>query len=180
MDSFRKHEDAGLVVDVLGDNLTVVSSALWVEKHRDIIIDLLMEMTSASHVTWRSDSGMLAAERGLTRAEAQAAAIFPDTSDAPAESSDKVIVVEEGVKYATNPLGQKTGFYADQRDNRVFLRQLVRGKRVLDLCCYSGGFSINAALHGAVEVLGIDSSRSAIDLANENALLNSVADRCVL
>lgn len=64
----------------------------------------------------------------------------------------QVVVLENGVKYAAAPLGQKTGFYADQRDSRAALRALAAGRRVLDLCCYSGGFAINAALGGATEV----------------------------
>jgi len=73
-------------------------------------------------------------------------------------------IVENGVKYAVS-LGsmQKTGFYCDQRENRLLLRSFIKkGDRVLDLCCYSGGFAINAALAGADEVIGIDSSATAV------------------
>lgn len=74
--------------------------------------------------------------------------------------------------------GQKTGFYADQRDSRLFLRSISKNKKVLDLCCYSGGFAINAALGGAAQVLGIDSSQAAIVLARQNAKNNNVNDIC--
>ena len=64
-------------------------------------------------------------------------------------------MVEHGVQYQVALSGQKTGFYADQRDSRAFLRGIVApGSAVLDLCCYSGGFAVNAALAGAASVLG--------------------------
>eukprot|EP00798_Chlamydomonas_sp_ICE-L_P007610 gene7610-764_t len=68
-------------------------------------------------------------------------------------------------------------FYADQRDSRKFLAPLCKDKKVLDLCCYSGGFSIAAALAGAESVIGVDSSAVAIELASSNANLNGVEDK---
>ena len=66
-----------------------------------------------------------------------------------------VVVTEGGVRYHVALGGQKTGFYADQRDSRAFVQGVVTpGSRVLDLCCYSGGFAINAALAGAGSVTG--------------------------
>jgi 23S rRNA (cytosine1962-C5)-methyltransferase len=73
--------------------------------------------------------------------------------------------------------GQKTGFYLDQRENRKVAAGYMRGARVLDLFCYSGGFSLAAsALGGASEVLGIDSSQTAVALARANAALNSISN----
>lgn len=63
-------------------------------------------------------------------------------------------MLENGVQYRAALHGQKTGFYADQRDNRAYLRAIAGGKTVLDLCSYSGGFAINAALGGATHVTG--------------------------
>jgi 23S rRNA G2069 N7-methylase RlmK/C1962 C5-methylase RlmI len=63
-------------------------------------------------------------------------------------------VVENGVHFQASLSGQKTGFYADQRDNRAYLRAVSRNKTVLDLCTYSGGFAISAALGGAGHVTG--------------------------
>ena len=174
---------AGLVVDVLGQHVVVSSSALWVEAYREAISEALRGVTQLPHLTWRADESMLAAERGGARngaagaSQSESGSSVEHSDDADAVP-DAVVVTEAGVRYATDPLGQKTGFYADQRENRVFLRGLVAGKRVLDLCCYSGGFAINAALHGAAEVLGVDSSASAIALADQNARLNGVADTC--
>ena len=64
-------------------------------------------------------------------------------------------VKENGIRYAVSLEGQKTGFYADQRENREFISTIAKGMRVLDVCCYSGGFSLNAAFGGAVSVTGI-------------------------
>ena len=76
-------------------------------------------------------------------------------TDPAAAEGDTVDVVENGVRYRVALSGQKTGFYADQRDSRAFLRGIVApGSDVLDLCCYSGGFAVNAALAGAASVLG--------------------------
>ncbi|KAL2632026.1 hypothetical protein R1flu_016712 [Riccia fluitans] len=92
---------------------------------------------------------------------------------------DEVEVVENSIRYRASPTGQKTGFYADERDNRHFLRLLCKGKTVLDLCCYSGGFALNAIVGGASHVTGVDSSGPAIELAKANAALNGIEEgRC--
>lgn len=64
-------------------------------------------------------------------------------------------VMENGISYAISPMGQKTGFYADQRENRQFISTISDGQKVLDICCYSGGFALNAVHGGAVDVTGI-------------------------
>lgn len=63
--------------------------------------------------------------------------------------------MENGILYAISLDGQKTGFYADQRENRQFISTISEGRRVLDICCYSGGFALNAATGGAINVTGI-------------------------
>lgn len=86
-----------------------------------------------------------------------------------------VFVVENGLRFGVDILsGQKTGMYLDQRENHLRVAQYSQGKRVLDLFCYNGAFSLNAALHGqARECIGIDSSERAISLARACAELNS-------
>jgi 23S rRNA G2069 N7-methylase RlmK/C1962 C5-methylase RlmI len=185
-------------VDVLGSHVVVQSSALWLERNKAAISEALQEVTGCAQLSWRADERMLAQEAGMKPGQAQAAAAAvaatdesdPETSwsaaPAPATSArqedpgaqHEAIVRELGVLYVTDPMGQKTGFYADQRENREYLRKLVKGKRVLDLCCYTGGFALNAALAGAAEVVGVDSSRAAVELATRNAGLNGVSNRC--
>ena len=70
--------------------------------------------------------------------------------------------------------GQKTGFYCDQRDNRQLIRRLSRGRSVLDMYCYSAGFSINAMKGAASSVTAVDSSAAALDLAKKNIILNNM------
>jgi 23S rRNA (cytosine1962-C5)-methyltransferase len=90
--------------------------------------------------------------------------------DAPAPS----IITEYGLKFRASPgSGHKTGFFADQRDNREFLARFTTGKRVLDICCNSGGFAIYAkARGGAEEVIGIDLDEEILEIAEKNARLN--------
>ena len=98
-------------------------------------------------------------------------------SDAAVSSTE---IRENGVAYGVDlARGHKTGFYVDQRDNRAFLRSIAAGKDlVMDVCCYTGGFALNAALGGARRVVGVDSSRPALDIAERNAARNGVADAC--
>src|SRR5581483_7003553 len=70
--------------------------------------------------------------------------------------------------------GQKTGYYLDQRDNRAAVARLCGGKRVLDAFCYTGGFGLYAARAGAAEVLGVDASEPALELARRNAAANGL------
>ncbi|KFM29068.1 Ribosomal RNA large subunit methyltransferase I [Auxenochlorella protothecoides] len=100
-----------------------------------------------------------------------------DSAASPASPADPPLIIREhGLRYSLDAEGpnQKTGFYADQRDSRLVLRQLSKGKRVLDLCCYTGGFALNAAAGGATHVLGLDSSHRAVHAAAANAALNGL------
>lgn len=72
-----------------------------------------------------------------------------------ADSYSYFQVMENGIVYLVSLEGQKTGFYADQRESRHFISTLSKDQRVLDLCCYSGGFALNAANGGANNVIGI-------------------------
>ena len=84
------------------------------------------------------------------------------------------VITEHGLKFRASPgSGHKTGFFADQRDNREFLSRFTAGKRVLDICCNSGGFAIYAkARGGADEVIGIDLDEEILEVAEKNARLN--------
>lgn len=158
---------SGLVVDILGDSAVCASSAAWVERHRAVVEEEVRAASGCSELIWRPSLDMLK-EEGVAPAHHE---------EQEQEEQREVVVQEAGVSYWANPRGQKTGFYADQRDSRVFIRDLARGKRVLDLCCYSGGFALNAAIGGAAEVLGVDSSQEAVQLAARNAELNGVEHR---
>jgi len=88
-------------------------------------------------------------------------------------SDDEQIVLENGHKFFVNwTEGQKTGFFLDQRDNRALVGRYSRGRNVLNLFCYTGGFSVYALGCGAAHVDSVDSSRKAMDLVERNILLN--------
>ncbi|MBS9767371.1 MAG: class I SAM-dependent rRNA methyltransferase [Flavobacteriaceae bacterium] len=87
--------------------------------------------------------------------------------------SEQIIAKENGLQfYIDFQKGQKTGFFVDQRENRALLEQFAKGKNVLNICCYSGGFSIYALRGGAKKVVSIDASERAIALAEDNVKLN--------
>jgi 23S rRNA (cytosine1962-C5)-methyltransferase len=91
------------------------------------------------------------------------------------------VIVEHGLRFRVAPGSKhKTGFFLDQRDNRKALAELARGKRVLDLCCNSGGFAVYAKVLGqAEEVVGVDLDEGAVALAKQNANLNQARVRFV-
>jgi 23S rRNA G2069 N7-methylase RlmK/C1962 C5-methylase RlmI len=158
---------SGLIVDVLGENVVVIqSSAVWVEQQREVIQSAIQSVCKNEnlHIIWRRSNDILR-EEGVNGEDR--------ISDAEEnEVCGRKVVVEHGVRYEVDPLGQKTGFYADQRDHRKFIQERAYGKDVLDLCCYTGGFALNAAIGGASSVVGVDSSAAAIDMAKSNAILN--------
>jgi 23S rRNA (cytosine1962-C5)-methyltransferase len=97
---------------------------------------------------------------------------IPDSYLYRAGEAEKVIL-ENGYRFAVDwEKGQKTGFFLDQRDNRRLLSQYAGGRSVLNLFCYTGGFSVYALGGGAARVHAVDSSQRAVDLANENVSLN--------
>jgi len=86
-------------------------------------------------------------------------------------------IEEDGLRFLVDPEDQKTGFYLDQAPNRVRLKSMVQGKRVLDLCCFSGGFSLAALTAGALQVQAVDSSAHALQRLEENRRLNALPER---
>ncbi|KAL6629936.1 hypothetical protein ACP70R_029701 [Stipagrostis hirtigluma subsp. patula] len=155
---------SGLIVDVFSDAAVIASSAAWVEKYRQEIQFLVSKVDGVNHIKWRSSADILK-EEGYDISERK---------DSSSSSCSTVKAVENGIIYLVSLEGQKTGFYADQRENRHFISLLAKDQRILDLCCYSGGFALNAAKGGAENVIGVDSSGSALDLANENIKLNGL------
>ncbi len=95
-------------------------------------------------------------------------------------SPEPAVITEHGIRFRADPAGaHKTGFFADQRENRQWFSQQVAGKTVLDLCCNTGGFAVYAAARGASEVTGIDIDEAVIEIAKGNARLNGVKPRFV-
>eukprot|EP00210_Caulerpa_lentillifera_P000327 g320.t1 len=163
---------SGVIIDVLNDVAVVHSGVAWLELHRNMVVKTLKRVLYLTTVVWRlrpvihEQEGVPDAEEGV------------HSSNSELNFQSRVCVKENGVLFQVSLSGQKTGFYSDQRENREFLRRVAGGKSVLDLCCYTGAFAIYAALGGAKNVLGIDSSKPAVKLAEENARLNGVRETC--
>jgi len=154
---------SGLTVDRFDRWLSVQFTSLALFEKRDWIIPELIARTEAEGVILRGEKG-IPSQEGLKVEEGVIHGTFPE---------EPVEIVENGLTYLVDlKAGQKTGFFLDQRDNRKAAANYARGRRVLDLFCYTGGFSFNALAAGAVSTLGIDTSERAIELARRNAIVN--------
>lgn len=187
---------SGLVVDRSGDTLIVSSSALWCERYKSYILKALADvLPNCEDVVWRRNLDRLKQD-GLHEEVSQLPESHSesDTSNPLEElgvesetinvQGRDVVVKECGVQYVLSRFaltrGQKTGHYADQRENRLFVRELVRLRstpsKVLDLFCYTGGFALNAALgKEGTTVVAVDSSEKALSMGRKNAELNGVS-----
>ncbi len=157
---------SGLIVDRYGPHLSIQITAQAMAVRLEQIVAMLVELTDAQSVVLRT-------ERGISRAEGL------DLHDGPywgTPPDGPFLIQEHGLQFAVDLAeGQKTGMYLDQRENRLAAASYFRGRRVLDMFCYTGGFSLAAAVAGAKETLGVDSSAKAIALAEANAQRNGVA-----
>lgn len=152
---------SGLVVDRYGDLLVVEFFSAGAFRYREWIYEALRE----------SFPGCRFYSFAVENVQKQESFDF-NSADAPEPS----IITEHGLKFNASPgSGHKTGFFADQRDNREYLSTLCKDKTVLDICCNSGGFAIYAkALGAASDVTGIDLDEEILEIARKNAYLNDV------
>ena len=157
---------SGLVVDRYGDLLVVEFFSAGAFRHREWIYAALREAFPDCRFYSFAEEHVQKQESFDFRAP-----------EAPAPS----VITEHGLKFRATPgSGHKTGFFADQRDNREWLSRLCAGKRVLDICCNSGGFAIYAKARGdAAEVTGIDLDEEILQVAEKNARLNDARVRFV-
>lgn len=157
----------GLIVDKYDDCLSVQILTLGLEVRTRSIIDILDEILSPSVIVLRNDSSSRLLE-GLKQEKRVAKGTL-----------DKLPVMRESsLLFEIDPLsGQKTGFFLDQKENRIAFARLAGEGRGLDLFCYAGAWSLHLAGKGA-EVTGIDESENAIALARRNAEMNGLAERC--
>jgi 23S rRNA (cytosine1962-C5)-methyltransferase len=154
----------GLIVDRYADFLSVQILTSGIENIKHIILDELQQLLSPKGIFDKSDASARAHE-GM---EASSGGILHGT-----EPPEFVSVKENGIFYQVNIAeGQKSGFYCDQRDNRKWVANHVKGKKVLDCFSYSGGFSLNAMAEGAKEVISVDSSALALDTLKRNMEIN--------
>ena len=162
----------GLVVDKFSDVLVVQSLALGIDHMKEEILSLLVEVLRADGVEIRGiyerSDAKVREQEGLPRQKGFIGAEFPT----------RVQIVENGVRYEVDVEdGQKTGFFLDQKYNRLAIQRLCRDARVLDCFTHTGSFALNAGIAGASSVLGVDASQLAVDQARINAELNGLSDR---
>jgi 23S rRNA (cytosine1962-C5)-methyltransferase len=157
----------GLIVDRYDTVFVIQTLALGMDLLKDLLRDVLVQDFGATAVVERNESALRVYE-GL-----------PQRSGLLAGEIDGVVVIEEGgLKFEVDPVrGHKTGFYFDQRENRLAIRRFASTARALDVYCNDGAFALHAAKAGAGEVLGVDVSADSIARAERNAALNGLADR---
>ena len=158
----------GLIVDRYGDMLVMQTLSFGMDRRKERLADLLMKETGATAVYLRNDVNSrtlegLPVEQGFLRGAGA-------TSIEIHEGRARFLVDIEH--------GQKTGWFCDQRENRLAAASLADGAAVLEAFCHTGAFGIHAALHGAASVLGLDVSRDAVAMAREHAARNTVDERC--
>lgn len=157
----------GLVVDRYADVLCVQHAIPFWERRRDLVVEALRARLRPRAILSRDDFAARSLE-GL-----------PERKEVAFGEAPGPIAIREGnVVFSVDPLGgQKTGFFLDQRDNRLRIGALAKGS-VLDVFCADGGFALHCAKAGAARVTGLDSSAPALERARANAERNGVADRC--
>jgi 23S rRNA (cytosine1962-C5)-methyltransferase len=158
---------SGLIVDRYGQWLTVQFTSLALARRRDMFVSQLVELYQPCGIYLRTERGIGEAE-GLQVADGP---IWGEVPDGP------VTIVDQGLEFEVDlRAGQKTGFYLDQRENRRMVATYALGRRVLDLFCYTGAFSLFSARAGATSVVGVDASAAAINLAERNAQRNKIGN----
>lgn len=157
----------GLTLDRFGDVIVAQATTAGIERIRDDVAEAVQKVLKPAAMIWKNDAGIREME-GL-----------PSCSEmAFGEIDGPVSVMESGVEFRVDVReGQKTGWFYDQRANRDLLARLFRGKRVLDMFSYLGGWGLRAAAAGASEVVCVDASASAVAAVEANAALNGLSDR---
>lgn len=159
----------GFVMDKFSDVLVVQSLALGIDRFKEMIIELMKMVLKEDGISIRGvyerSDVKVRRQEGMELYKGFIGEEFPTL----------VEIEENGVKYQVDIRdGQKTGFFLDQKYNRLAIQKLCRDARVLDCFTHTGSFALNAGIAGAREVIGVDASRLAVDQATENARLNNL------
>ncbi|PWW35360.1 class I SAM-dependent rRNA methyltransferase [Chromohalobacter israelensis] len=160
----------GLIIDRFDDVLVVQLNTVGMDRLRDEIVAALEKVLAPRAIVFKNDSSGRRQEQ-----------LGEEVEVAYGELPDQVLLEENGVRFVAPVLdGQKTGWFFDHRPNRAWLNGLVAGKRVLDVFSYVGSWGIQAAAHGASDVLCVDSSAQALEHVAENAALNGLAEQVAI
>jgi 23S rRNA (cytosine1962-C5)-methyltransferase len=159
----------GITIDKFADVLVVQSLALGIDQYKELIVEqlkqILLEDGIAIRGVYERSDAAVRIQEGMEQVKGFIGAEF-DT---------KVQIVENGIKYNVDIVdGQKTGFFLDQKYNRLSIRSICKDAHVLDCFTHTGSFGLNAAAGGAKSVLSVDISQHAIDQAQENCRLNQL------
>ena len=159
---------SGLVVDRFGPVLSAEIFGLGIWQRRHALLDILQELAGTQHRIVRPGPRTVEQEG------------FEGGSEFSAGCPEQVVVTERGVRFQVDfASGHKTGFFCDQRDNRRLVSKFAAGRSLLDLCCYTGGFSLAGKKAGSAETTGVDLDETAVAVAKRNAKLNRADVRYV-
>lgn len=162
----------GIVIDKFSDVLVVESLALGIDKWKMVILEELKKVMAEDGIAIRGIYERSDAKVRLQEGMERIKGFIGDPFDT------KVEIMENGVRYMVDVQdGQKTGFFLDQKYNRLAIQRLCKDKRVLDCFTHTGSFALNAGIAGAKEVLGVDASELGVAQATENAALNGLSGR---
>ena len=161
----------GIVIDKYEDVLVVESLALGIDRLKEKIVALLKEVLAEDGIMIRGVYERSDAKERIKEGMKKVKGFIGEPFDT------DVQIVENGVKYTVDVKdGQKTGFFLDQKYNRLAIQRLCKGKKVLDCFTHMGTFALNAGIAGAADVTGLDISEYAVEQATANAVLNGLQD----
>ena len=162
----------GITIDKYEDVLVVESLALGIDIYKEEIVQQLKEVLAEDNISIRG-----VYERSDSR-ERKKEGLPQHKGFIGDEFDTNVEIVENGIHYMVDVVnGQKTGFFLDQKYNRLAMQRICRGKKVLDCFTHMGTFALNAGFGGASSVLGLDISEFAVEQARANAVLNHLDDK---
>ena len=167
----------GLTVDKFHDILVTQTLSLGIEQRKDILFPLLYRILCEDGqkiraIYERNDVAIRELE-GMT----QGKGYYPLGGIIPPETTD-TIITENGIRYRVDyENGQKTGFFLDQKYNRLAVSKIAKGRRVLDCFTHTGSFALNAVMGGAAHVCAVDISQDAVNMAKANAALNGLEEK---
>ena len=155
----------GLIIDIYGETAVIQAHSVGIHNDLELVITALKRILPADivkHIFYKSE-GTLPYKAG----------IFPENSYLSGGIDVDEIAIENGLRFRIDWLkGQKTGFFVDQRENRALLEHYAQNRHVLNMFCYTGGFSVYALRGGAASVESVDSSAKAVSITDQNVILN--------
>ena len=167
----------GFTVDRFGDILVTQVLSLGIEKNKDMLYELLVqtlaEMGEKITALYERNDVKIRELEGMQEYKG-----FWNGAGLRTDLSGVTEITENGIRYTVDYInGQKTGFFLDQKYNRMAIRRIAAGRNVLDCCTHTGAFALNAAAAGAKLVNAVDISADAIEMTRRNAELNGLADK---